>query len=138
MSVQKDKYTRGQLAKETGCNAETIRYYEKETLLPEPRRSEKGYRLYGDKDVKRLNFIRRSRELGFTITEIRELLSLVDNHNYTCSDISAITETHIDVVKSKIADLNKILKSLQVMVKACNAGDSPECPIIEELFSGQY
>ena len=125
---------RGQLAKKVNCNLETIRYYEKEGLLPEPRRSENGYRLYSDKDVKRLNFIRRCRELGFTIVEIRELLSLVDDHNYTCADISIITEEHIMEVQRKISDLKKILKTLQGMAKQCDADNSPDCPILEALF----
>jgi len=128
------EYTRSQLAKLTDCNLETVRYYEKEGLLPEPRRSEKGYRLYGDEDVKRLNFIRRCRELGFTVAEIRELLSLVDNRNYTCADISAITQEHIADVKNKISDLNRILKTLQGMEKQCSAGNTPDCPILDALF----
>lgn len=130
----KNEYSRGQLAKKTGCNSETIRYYEKETLLPEPRRSENGYRLYDGKDIKRLSFICRCRNLGFTINEIRELLNLVDN-SYTCSDISSITEIHIQDVQSKITDLKNILKTLLRMSRACNTDDSLDCPIIEELFN---
>lgn len=132
--MSKKEYTRGQLAKKTGCNLETIRYYEKEKLLPLPRRTQTGYRLYGSEDVKRLNFIRRCRELGFTISEIRELLSLVDGHNYTCADISAITKTHVEDVKRKISDLRKILKPLQEMAEKCGAENNPECPILDILF----
>lgn len=132
--VKKD-YKRGQLAKEAGCNIETIRYYEKEGLLPEPQRSEKGYRLYQIEDLKRLNFIIRCRDLGFSIAEIRELLSLVDKHIYTCSDIHGITQTHINSVQRKIADLNNILMTLQDMAQKCNAGDNPDCPILDTLFT---
>ncbi len=131
------EYTRGKLAKKIGCNLETIRYYENEGLLPEPRRTESNYRLYDDKDVKRLNFIRRCRELGFTIAEIRELLSLVDNEDYTCADISMITKEHIESVKSKIKDLKNILRTLQDMAKQCDAGNSPDCPILEALFGSE-
>lgn len=134
MTKKTQEYTRGQLAAQTGCNLETVRYYEKEGLLPKPRRSEKGYRIYTNEDVKRLNFIRRCRELGFTVTKIQELLSLVDQHNYTCDDISRMTQTQILDVKGKIADLNRILKTLQNMSKQCSAGNNPDCPILDALF----
>jgi len=132
--MSKKEYTRGQLAKKSDCNIETIRYYEKEGVLPEPRRTEKGYRLYSDEDTKRLNFIRRCRELGFTIAEIRELLSLVDNKSYTCADVNNITQTHIGGVKDKISDLTNILKALQEMSDKCDSGDGMDCPILEILF----
>lgn len=132
--MSKHQYTRGQLAQKTGCNLETVRYYEKEGLLPEPVRTEKGYRLYDSGDIKRLKFICRCRELGFSIVEIRQLLSLVDKNDYTCADISTIAREHIADVKNKIADLNRILKTLQGMAKQCSAGTSPECPILDALF----
>ncbi|MBI1215483.1 MAG: MerR family transcriptional regulator [Alphaproteobacteria bacterium] len=132
--MSEQEYTRGRLAKAAGCNLETVRYYEKEGLLQKPRRSQKGYRLYNNVDVRRLKFIRRCRELGFSLAEIRELLSLVDKHNYTCADISDITKKHAEEVKSKISDLNKILKTLQEMAGKCRAGNSPDCPILEALF----
>ena len=135
MAKKSEEYTRGQLAQKTGCNIETIRYYEKERLLPKPKRSENGYRLYGHDSLKRLNFIRRCRELGFTIIEIQELLSLVDQNDFTCADISTITKSHIDSVKKKITDLQNILKTLQKMARQCGSGNNPECPILDALFS---
>lgn len=134
MTKKSKEYTRGQLARKTGCNLETVRYYEKEGLLPEPARTEKGYRLYDSSDAKRLKFICRCRELGFSISEIRRLLSLVDKNHYTCADICAITQEHITDVKNKIADLNRILKTLQAMAKQCSTGTSTECPILDTLF----
>lgn len=135
MAKKSEEYTRGQLAQKTSCNIETIRYYEKEKLLPKPKRSENGYRLYGHDSLKRLNFIRRCRELGFTVIEIKELLSLVDQNNFTCADISTITKSHIINVKKKVTDLQNILKALQKMTRQCGSGNSPECPILETLFS---
>ena len=81
----------GDLSAQTDCKTETIRYYEKIGLLPEPARSASGYRDYGDDHLKRLSFIRRCRELGFKIDEIRGLLELVDDGDYTCSDVKKIT-----------------------------------------------
>ena len=82
--------SRGELAARTGCNIETIRYYEQIDLLPPPPRSQGGHRLYGQDLLKRLNFVRRSRDLGFTLEEIRELLRLVDGGKYTCAQVEAL------------------------------------------------
>src|SRR6266481_7811979 len=99
--------TRGALAARTGCNIETIRYYEKVGLLPPPPRSAGGHRLYGQDLVRRLNFVRRSRDLGFSIEEIRELLRLVDGGNYTCAQVEALALEHVQDIRRKIADLKK-------------------------------
>src|SRR5579863_839327 len=87
--------TRGELAKRTDCNIETVRYYEQVGLMPPPPRSEGGHRLYGQDLVKRLMFIRRSRDLGFTIEEIRGLLRLVDGRKYTCAEVEALAIDHV-------------------------------------------
>jgi len=102
----------GQLSKQTGCKIETIRYYEKIGLLAEPSRSEAGYRIYAENHLKRLVFIRRSRELGFAIEEIRALLKLVDGGDYTCSDIKVIAIGYMGDIRQKIADLKKLEKTL--------------------------
>lgn len=128
--------TRGKLAQATGCNIETIRYYEKIALLPEPTRTASGYRIYGQSDVARLGFIRKLRALGFTLDETRGLLTLVDGHDYTCGDVHAIAVTHIDNIRAKIEDLRKMEKTLKDMAKACSGGEVPGCPIIENLYSG--
>ena len=126
--------TRGKLAQATGCNIETIRYYENIALLPEPARTESGYRIYGRDDVKRLGFIRKLRALGFSLDETRGLLTLVDGHDYTCKNVKAIALTHTDGIRAKIVDLRKMEKTLTEMAEACSGGDVPQCPIIDNLY----
>ena len=124
----------GQLSEQTDCKIETIRYYEKIGLLPEPLRTESGYRKYSEDHLKRLIFIRRSRELGFTIEEIRALLKLVDSRDYTCSDVREIAMEHIADIRNKIADLKKLEKTLSQIAAQCSGDSTPECPIVEALF----
>ncbi len=131
--MKKSEYTRGKLAEKTGCNPETIRYYEKEGLLQKAIRSHNGYRIYTETDAKRLRFILRCRELGFSVLEIRSLLDLVDKKDYTCSDIRTITQTHIADVKEKISDLKKIFKTLQEMSEKCRSNKGKDCPILDAL-----
>ena len=97
--------TRGALALRTGCNIETIRYYEQVGLLPPPPRSAGGHRLYGEGLVRRVNFVRRSRDLGFSVEEIRELLRLVDGGTYTCGEVEKLARDHVREIRRKIADL---------------------------------
>lgn len=124
----------GQLAKQAQCKIETIRYYEKAGLLPEPQRSEGGYRDYHQHHLKRLVFIRRSRELGFTIEEIRTLLELVDGRDYSCADVQHITTRHIDDIRRKISDLKRLETTLSKIASQCSGDTVPECPIIDALF----
>ena len=124
----------GQLSEQANCKSETIRYYERIGLLPEPGRSDGGYRNYNKDHLKRLVFIRRSRELGFTIEEIRTLLNLVDGGNYTCSDVKAITMEHVETIRQKIADLKKLEKTLSHIASLCSDAATPECPIIDALY----
>ncbi|GJL51874.1 MAG: MerR family transcriptional regulator [Nitrospirales bacterium] len=126
--------TIGGLSHKTGCHIETIRYYEKIGLLPQPSRSEGGHRLYGADQVKRLIFIRRSRELGFSLDEIRTLLKLVDGKRYTCQKVKRITEKHLEDVGRKISDLKRLQKTLRNISSQCDGGLVPECPIIDALF----
>jgi MerR family transcriptional regulator, mercuric resistance operon regulatory protein len=126
--------TRGALAARSGCNVETIRYYEHIGILPAPPRSRGGHRLYGHDLIKRLTFVRRSRELGFTLEEIRQLLRLVDGGNYTCVQIETLALEHARDIRQKIADLKKLKSVLETMASHCTGGEAPECPIIDELF----
>ncbi|MEC4681621.1 MAG: helix-turn-helix domain-containing protein [Nitrospirota bacterium] len=126
--------TIGGLSKQTGCNIETIRYYERIGLLPKPPRTEGGHRLYEREQIKRLVFIRRSRELGFSLDEIRTLLRLVDGKRYTCQEVKALTEEHLGDIKKKIADLKKLQKTLGEISAQCQGGQVPKCPIIDALF----
>ncbi|MEQ9642766.1 MAG: helix-turn-helix domain-containing protein [Alphaproteobacteria bacterium] len=126
--------TRGGVAKLVGCNLETIRYYEKIGLIPEPMRSAGGHRVYDESLVRRLKFIRRGRELGFSQADLRDLLGLVDGDEYACADVKAMTEQHLDGVRAKIADLRIIEHTLQVMVAECADTEVPDCPVIDALF----
>ena len=135
MTNETKSLSRGLLSKKTGVNSETIRYYEKIRLMPEPLRSASGYRIYDDSHLKRLSFIKRCRELGFTLKEIAALLKLVDGGNYTCAEIRDQTITHLQDVEDKIEDLRKMQLTLKSMVSDCEGGSIPGCPIIDMLFS---
>lgn len=126
--------TRGALAARIGCDIETIRYYETIGLLPPPPRSTGGHRLYGQDLVRRLGFIRRSRDLGFTIEEIRALLRLVDGGRYTCREVEALARDHLRAIRRKIADLRKLAGVFEAMAAACSGGAVPDCPIIDALL----
>ncbi|MFQ5471074.1 MAG: helix-turn-helix domain-containing protein [Gammaproteobacteria bacterium] len=124
--------TIGRLSSETGCKVETIRYYEQIGLLHVPQRTMGGHRIYRSEDINRLYFILRSRELGFTIAEIRILLGLVDG-GYTCGEVKALTDHHITMIAEKISDLELMMKTLSGISRRCKGGKTPECPIIESL-----
>jgi len=126
--------TIGGLSKQTGCNIETIRYYERIGLLPKPPRTEGGHRLYEREQIKRPVFIRRSRELGFSLDEIRTLLRLVDGKRYTCQEVKTLMEEHLGDIKKKITDLKRLQKTLGEISAQCQGGQIPECPIIDALF----
>jgi MerR family transcriptional regulator, mercuric resistance operon regulatory protein len=125
----------GELSQRTGCNIETIRYYERIGLLPLPRRQGGRFRRYGDDDVDRLSFIRRARELGFTLDDVRELLRLaaLRGGEDTCVEARHIAASHIAAIKGKIADLQAMERALSEAVRRCDAGQIPGCPIIDTL-----
>jgi len=129
------KYSRGQLATETGVKAETIRYYEKCGLLDAPDRSAGGHRIYSDVDARKLVFIRRCRELGFSLIEIEQLLGLADVGEKSCEQVQRSTQTHLDDVQCKIRDLRKMERTLKDMINRCEENVSASCPIIESLYS---
>ena len=126
--------TIGKLAEATGVHLETVRYYERIGLMPLPTRTGAGYRSYEPEHVSRLNFIRRSRELGFTLDEVRGLLRLVDGHRYTCAQIHEITVRHAEDIRRKVADLRRLERMLTAMAAQCEGGQVPECPIVDALF----
>lgn len=126
---------RAQLARQTGCNLETIRYYEKISLMPDPPRTASGYRVYDDFHVERLRFILRGRELGFSIDELRGLLSLVDRGTQTCAEVKLLTDQHLEDVRAKIKDLKRIEKVLAATAAQCSGEQVPECPVLEALGS---
>lgn len=124
---------RGELARRTGCHLETIRYYEQTGLMPDPPRSPSGQRQYTEAHERRLRFIMRGRELGFTIEELRTLLGLVDRRRVTCGEVRAAALAHLDDVRRKIADLRRMERTLADTAAKCRGGTVPECPIIDTL-----
>jgi len=134
MRSQEARLTRGVVAARTGCHIETVRYYERIGLLPPPPRTEGGHRLYDEDLLRRLNFICRSRELGFKIEEVRDLLGLVDGGAYTCAEVKEITLDHLRNVRVKIADLRRLERVLKEMVAKCEEEEVPACPVIDALF----
>jgi len=126
--------TIGRLAKQAGVNLETVRYYERRGLLPKPPRSASGYRLFPSDAARRLRFIRRAQELGFSLKEIRELLSLRVLRNTTSRDIRARAEAKIADIEAKICSLGSMKKILRKLTGVCN-GCAPlaKCPILESL-----
>lgn len=125
----------GALAKRSGVQAETIRYYENEGLLPKPERTAAGYRLYGTSDVERLSFIRQARELGFKVDAVRRLLSLADRKVDTCDEVRELASTHLAEVRTKLADLRRMERVLSDLVRSCEGRTVPECLLLEALAS---
>lgn len=123
----------GALAKRSGVQAETIRYYEMEGLLPKPERSTGGYRLYGASDVDRLSFIRQARELGFKLDSVRRLLSLADREVDTCDEVRELASTHLAEIRAKLADLRRMERVLSDLMRSCEGRTTPECLLLEAL-----
>ncbi len=124
----------GELSKRTDVNIETIRYYEKIGVMPNPPRTPAGYRVYEENHQNRLQFIRRCRQLGFPINEIQALLALVDAHSYSCSEIQALTLRHAALVANKIRNLEQLEKTLRGIASQCTGEHVPDCPIIDALL----
>lgn len=125
---------RAELARRTGANLETVRYYEKVGLLPPPPRTATGYRSYDGAHERRLRFVLRARELGFSLEEIRALLRLADERDQPCAEASRLAVTHLADVRAKIADLKRMERVLKGVVAQCGDGTRPDCPLIDSLF----
>ncbi|WP_112321364.1 MerR family transcriptional regulator [Oceanibium sediminis] len=123
----------GALAKRTGTKVQTIRYYEQIALMPEPGRTEGGQRRYGDAARHRLAFIRHSRELGFSLNAIRELLELSDSPERSCAQVDAVAQRQLREVESHIARLGALRAELSRMVSECKADRVADCRILEVL-----
>ena len=126
--------TRGELAKRTGCNAETIRYYENIGVMPEPLRSTGGYRQYDETHEQRLRFVIRGRELGFALEDLKSLLALVDRNTVSCGEVEKLATLHLRSVREKIDGLKRMERVLSDTVRACSGKDVPECPLIDTLY----
>ena len=123
----------GELAKATATNVETVRYYEKIGLLAPPARSASNYRSYGTEHLARLSFIRRARDLGFTLEAVRELLTLSDDKAQSCEAVDGIARVHLTEVDRKIVDLSALREELNRVVGSCRHGTIADCKIIETL-----
>lgn len=126
--------TRGELAIRTGCNLETIRYYERTGVMPDPGRTESGYRQYDVQHERRLRFIMRGRALGFSIVDLKDLLQLVDRRAVTCAEVRPTAQAHLAVVREKLADLRCMERILGEIVRSCSGDDVPDCPLIDALL----
>lgn len=126
----------GEMAKMTGCQVVTIRYYEKEGLLREPERTGANYRLYGDEEIERLRFILHCRRHGMNLSEIRELLAFKDNPTINCDWINSLVERHIANVDEQIAALIHLKGHLEALLQQCSGGKKTGCGILESLHKG--
>ncbi len=127
-------YAIGRMSHLTGVNIETIRYYERIAIMPKPDRTGGGNRQYNHDQLKRLSFVKKCRDLGFSLDEIRALLEMVDGHDFTCGEVHDMTVSHLNNINKKLSDLIQLEKTLSKMASQCSKGDVPECPIIETLF----
>jgi len=127
------RLTIGVLSEQTEVNIETIRYYERIGILPNPPRSAGGHRLYGNEQKQRLVFIRRSRHLGFSLDQVRELLGLSNGRRMACAKVKSITEGHIADIRRRVRDLQRLERVLTGMAAQCRGEETPDCPILDTL-----
>ena len=124
----------GAAARGSGVNIEAIRFYERSGLLAAPPRTAGGHRVYDSDGVKRLNFVRRARELGFTLDQIRDLLALADEVEPSCAAAAVLATAQLSAVRGRLADLVRMETVLAAMIDRCASGTRPDCPILEALF----
>ena len=123
----------GEAAKASGVSAKMIRHYESVGLFPQATRTDSGYRQYTDKEIGTLRFIRQSRDLGFSIEQIRELLGLWQNRRRSSRQVKALAQAHIEELDAKLKELQAMKATLAHLVHCCHGDDRPDCPIIETL-----
>ena len=121
------------VAANSGCNLETIRYYERIGLMPPPERTPKGYREYSEADVERLRFISRGRGLGFSLQEIRSLLRLAQDPGISCSEVDQLARKHLDDILLRLKDLQRMARKLERTIYHCGGGQRGECTILDSL-----
>jgi MerR family transcriptional regulator, copper efflux regulator len=123
----------GEAAELTGVSAKMIRHYEGIGLIPEAARTFAGYRLYADSDVHRLRFIRRARDLGFSMKQIGALLDLWHDPHRSSAEVKALAKQHVDELDAKIREMEAMKRSLQTLARHCHGDDRPDCPILDDL-----
>lgn len=127
----------GEAAEATGVTAKMIRHYEQIGLIPEAGRTGSGYRVYGPRDLSTLSFIRRARDLGFSIAQIRDLLTLWQDRARASADVKRIAGAHIEEMKEKMRLLQDMVQTLEHLSAHCHGDDRPDCPILEQLANGK-
>ena len=132
-----ERYSIGQMARIGNCKVQTIRYYEQIGLLPEPERSAGNQRIYNRAHTNRLGFIRHSRELGFSLDRIKEILALTDDPSHSCETVDQIARRHLLEVESRIKRLQSMRKELKRMIDRCSGNKVADCRIIEALSNHQ-
>jgi MerR family copper efflux transcriptional regulator len=123
----------GQAAAESGVTAKMIRYYESIDLIKQSRRTDAGYRVYGPDDLHALRFIKRARTLGFSLEQIRDLLSLWQDAGRASADVKTIALAHVDELNGRIAELTQMRDTLVHLAQACHGDNRPDCPILQDL-----
>jgi len=126
-------YNIGEAARASGVSAKMIRYYESLGLLKEARRTAAGYRIYDSRDIHTLRFVRRSRDLGFSIEEIERLLGLWQNRRRSSADVRRVAQQHLVDLDRRIQELQAIRRTLQELVQHCHGDHRPDCPILDDL-----
>jgi MerR family copper efflux transcriptional regulator len=126
----------GQAASQSGLSAKMIRYYESIGLLPVAGRTESGYRHYAAKDLDRLTFIKRARDLGFSLEEVGKLLALWQDRQRASAEVKALAISHIEELERKISEMTSLRDTLAELAEHCHGDERPECPILRELESG--
>ncbi|MDD2050475.1 Cu(I)-responsive transcriptional regulator [Pseudomonas putida] len=126
----------GQAARRSGLSAKMIRYYESINLLKPALRSDSGYRVYQQEDLHRLAFIKRSRDLGFSLDEVARLLTLWQDRQRASADVKALASQHIDDLNRRIEELVSLRDTLSELVAHCQGDDRPDCPILKDLAAG--
>lgn len=125
----------GEAATASGVSAKMIRYYESIGLVPKVARTESGYRVYSENDIHTLRFVRRARDLGFSVEQIGELLSLWQNHERASKDVKRVALTHVETLRQKVQELEDMIDTLTSLAERCHGDNRPDCPIIENLAS---
>ncbi len=123
----------GEAARQSGLPAKTIRYYEESGLIAPARRTQAGYRDYSDSEIHTLKFLKRARDLGFSVKDCATLLSLYQDRHRSSADVKAVAQQHIAAIRTKIAELEQMDATLSVLVQRCHGDDRPDCPILRDL-----
>ena len=126
----------GQASEASGVSAKMIRYYESIGLLPEAERKTSNYRTYSTPDIHRLSFVRRARDLGFSMEQIKDLLSLWSDQSRSNAEVRAVARTHLKELEAQAAKLEDMVQTLRRLIGSCQRGKRPDCPIIAELGGG--